>query len=377
VPRPADTAPAADRVLTANLNVFTAPELDPRVHAVRSWAWADGRPADAVRAALERDARGMLRGVEGGAEIAARYAGGKHVLQGGGRVGTLRALRWLAREVRAAERVLVGAVPPGGRDRPLWLALVAMALLARRPLVVYSETWLHPAGPRNAPRRLLDRGLAAVATTILVPGRVHVAHYERSGYAGKVRQVPAPYPAAAVPEHAIGGDGDGGGRPSGEPELLPELLFVGRVMPLKGLDRLLDLVDELDASGVRVRLVALLGDPGTQFRGGDDAYATRCLARLRARDRGRTEVHTAPVDVDPFYRRATLLVVPNRVQPRDRVPAESWGRVVPEALAAGLPVVSTDAVPSAVEHVVDGRSGTVVPWADDAALNAAVRRWLP
>jgi len=364
VPRPADTAPAADRVLTANLNVFTAPELDPRVHAVRSWAWADGRPADAVRAALERDARGMLRGVDGGAEIAARYAGGKHVLQGGGRIATLR---WLAREVRAARRVLVGAVPPGGRDRPLWLALVAMALLARRPLVVYSETWLHPTGPGNAPRRLLDRGLAAVATTILVPGRVHVAHYERLGHAGKVRQVPAPYPAAA-PE----GAGDDGA-PDGE----PELLFVGRVMPLKGLDRLLDLVDELDASGVRVRLVALLGDPGTQFRGDDGAYAARCLARLQARDPGRTEVHVGPVDVDPFYRRATLLVVPNRVRPRDRVPAESWGRVVPEALAAGLPVVSTDAVPSAVEHVVDGRSGTVVPWADDAAFAAAVRRWLP
>jgi len=352
----ADPASPGDRVLVANLNVFT--ELDPREHAVRSWAWADGPPDD-VLAALERDARRALRDVAGGEEIAARYVGGKRVLRGTG-----QALRWLLREVRAARRVLVGAVPPGGRDRLLWAVLVPAALLARRPLLVYSETWLAPAGPRHAPRRALDRALARAATTILVPGRVHAEHYARLGHAAKVRRIAAPYPAPARE------------RPPSPDDRPPELLFVGRPIPLKGLDRLLDLVGELDAAGERVRLVALLGDPGTQV-GGDAEYAAACRARLRARDPALTEVHETAVDVGPHYARATVLVVPNVLRIHDRVPGESWGRVVVEALAAGLPVVSTDAVPSAVEHVLEASQGTVVPWADAAALRAAVRGRLP
>jgi glycosyltransferase involved in cell wall biosynthesis len=264
--------------------------------------------------------------------------------------------------------VLVGAVPPGGRDRVLWLSALVAALLTGTPLLVYSETWRDPLGLAHAPRRALDRLLAAVATTILVPGRVHAEHYRRRGRGGKVHVIAAPYPPVPAPARRSPGT-----RGSGA----PELLFVGRTMPLKGLDRLLDLVDALDAEGTRVRLVALLGDPGSQFAGGDAAYAAGCLERLRARDPALTEVHTARVDVAPFYQRATLLVVPNRICPRDKVPGESWNRVVPEALAAGLPVVSTDAVPSAVEHVVGGVRGAVVPWADEAALRAAVRGWLP
>lgn len=341
--------PEAERVLAANLNVFTVPELDPRVHDVRSWAWSP-------LAELEADARAALRGVAYGDEIAARYVAGKRVLEGSGRVARVR---WLAGEVVRARRVLVGAAPPAGRDRSLWLLIVALARLTRTPLLVYSETWLDPLGVAHAPRRALDRVVAALATTILVPGRVHAAHYRRHGYGAKVRVIAAPYATPAVV-----------GRKPGP----PELLFVGRAMPLKGLDRLLDLVDALDAEGTRVRLVALLGDPGTQFAGADASYATACLARLHARDPALTEVHTTRVDPAPFYRRATLLVVPNRLCRQDRVPGESWNRVVPEALAAGLPVVSTDAVPSAVEHVA---GDALVPWADDAALRAAVRRRLP
>ncbi|MFA4929997.1 MAG: glycosyltransferase family 4 protein, partial [Patulibacter sp.] len=150
----------------------------------------------------------------------------------------------------------------------------------------------------------------------------------------------------------------------------------GRTMPLKGLDRLLDLVDRLDAEDRRVRLVALLHDPGNQFVGRDGDYASRCVTRLRARDPELTEIHVDRVDVGAFYAGASVLVVPNRILRYDKVPGESWGRIVPEALAAGLPVVSTDAVPSAVEYVVDGENGTVVPWDDEPALAAAVRRWL-
>jgi hypothetical protein len=351
------------RALVANLDIFMAAEFDPRSHDVRSWAWSDGEPAQAVLARLGRDAAAALATVPGGPEIADAYVGGKHVLPAHGRGVAIGALRWLAGELRRADRVLVG-MPPPGRDRLLWAALVGLTVLTRRPLFFYSETWLSPAGRDNALQRRLDRVLAALATTILVPGRLQQGHYERLGRGAKVRRIGSPYapvPGATVPR---------------TPPSTPELLFVGRTMPLKGLDRLLDLVDRLDAEGRRVRLVALLHDPGNQFVGRDAGYASRCEERLRARDPELTEVHVERVDVGAFYARASALVVPNRIIRHDKVPGESWGRIVPEALAAGLPVVSTDAVPSAVEYVVAGENGTVVPWEDESALAAAVRHWL-
>jgi glycosyltransferase involved in cell wall biosynthesis len=359
-PRPR-TGLATERALVANLNVFTAPGFDPRVDRVRSWAWSDG-PA---LADLEREAARGLRVFPDGDAIAAAYVAGKAMLDGGGRRPVARALPWLIREVRAARRVLVGAARPAGRDQLLWALLIVAACLTRTPLYVYSEAWLVPTGRRNAPPRALDRALAAVATTIFVPGRPQAAHYRRLGRGAKVHVIPAPYVRASVDGSARRRAGD-----------TPELLFVGRVMPLKGLDRLIDLVDRLDAEGRPVRLVALIADPGIQHRGGEPDYAERCLSRLRARDPKLTEIHATDVDVDAYLRRASLLVMPNRLIAGDRVPGESWGRVVPEALVAGLPVVSTDAVPSAVEHVAGGVNGAVVPWDDDAALAAAVREWL-
>ena len=47
---------------------------------------------------------------------------------------------------------------------------------------------------------------------------------------------------------------------------------------------------------------------------------------------------------------------------------DGWGMVVPEALAAGLPVVATDQVISAHEFVRDGINGFIVPANDPRAL---------
>ncbi|NUZ05561.1 glycosyltransferase family 4 protein [Piscinibacter koreensis] len=53
--------------------------------------------------------------------------------------------------------------------------------------------------------------------------------------------------------------------------------------------------------------------------------------------------------------------------------SETFGNVTLEALASGLPVVAFD-VAAAAEHVVDGRSGALVPAGDDAAFIEAVAR---
>jgi glycosyltransferase involved in cell wall biosynthesis/peptidoglycan/xylan/chitin deacetylase (PgdA/CDA1 family) len=47
---------------------------------------------------------------------------------------------------------------------------------------------------------------------------------------------------------------------------------------------------------------------------------------------------------------------------------DGWGMVVPEALASGLPVVSTDSVMSAHEFIRNGENGFIIPAGDSGAL---------
>jgi glycosyltransferase involved in cell wall biosynthesis len=76
-------------------------------------------------------------------------------------------------------------------------------------------------------------------------------------------------------------------------------------------------------------------------------------------------------ELDRAYATADLLVLASR--------AETYGMVVTEALARGLPVVATDVggVSEALGHGDDGtRPGVLVPPGDPAALGAALRAWL-
>ena len=70
------------------------------------------------------------------------------------------------------------------------------------------------------------------------------------------------------------------------------------------------------------------------------------------------------------YADADLLVVPSR--------AETYGMVVAEALAAGVPVVATSVggIPEALGRTPAGVPGLLVPPDDSAALAAALARWL-
>jgi glycosyltransferase involved in cell wall biosynthesis len=76
-------------------------------------------------------------------------------------------------------------------------------------------------------------------------------------------------------------------------------------------------------------------------------------------------------DLDRAYGSADLLVLASH--------AETYGMVVSEALARGVPVLATEVggVPEALGRADDGtRPGLLVPPGDPAALGAALRAWL-
>lgn len=136
------------------------------------------------------------------------------------------------------------------------------------------------------------------------------------------------------------------------------LLCVAAVVPRKGQDVLVAALDRCaDLAWSCVCVGALDRAPAyaAALRGGRVEFAgTRGGAAL-----------------DASYAAADLLVLPSR--------AETYGMVVTEALARGLPVLGTevDGVPEALGRAPDGtRPGALVAPDDPAALAAALRAWL-
>jgi glycosyltransferase involved in cell wall biosynthesis len=144
------------------------------------------------------------------------------------------------------------------------------------------------------------------------------------------------------------------------------LLCVAAVTFDKGHDILLDaLAATTDLSWHCVCVGSLDRDP---------AFVERL--RRRSLDGGLGDRVSFPgprtgADLDRSYAAADLILVTSR--------AETYGMVVTEALARGLPVIAAEVggLPDALGHGADGiRPGLLVPPDDPAALSAALRAWL-
>jgi 2-deoxystreptamine N-acetyl-D-glucosaminyltransferase/2-deoxystreptamine glucosyltransferase len=127
----------------------------------------------------------------------------------------------------------------------------------------------------------------------------------------------------------------------GEPADPPEVLFVGRLSPEKGI---LELVQA--AEGIPL-LVA-----------GDGPLRAQVPGAL-----GFVPHH----ELSPLYERVAVVAVPSH--------REGFGVVALEAMAHGRPVVAS-AVGGLLDIVVDGETGLLVPPGDVGALRGALERLL-
>ena len=267
---------------------------------------------------------------------------------------------WPDATARAAFASALAAVPDGGVV--LLDGLIASALpevvvpeagRLREVVLVHMPLGVGPPGPAVADARTKEgaalSSAAAVVTTstwtrvrllglyALRPSQVHVAE-------------PGVDSADLAPGTATGG----------------ELLCVAAVAAHKGHDVLFDALATITDLPWRCTCVGALDrDPGFVDR----------LVRQAQKDWIGDQIHfTGPrssTDVDAVYAGADVLVLASH--------AETYGMVVTEALACGLPIIATSVggLPEALGSAADGTlPGLLVPRGDSVALAAALRCWL-
>ena len=136
----------------------------------------------------------------------------------------------------------------------------------------------------------------------------------------------------------------------------PTLLFVGRLRYYKGLDTLLRAMIRLP-SDVRLRVV------------GTGPMLGRCeslAAQLDLVSRVEFAGEVSDADLPAQYHQASLFVLPANAR------SEAFGMVLTEAMASGLPCVTTEVGTGTSWVVQDGVTGAVVPPDDPQALADAL-----
>lgn len=138
------------------------------------------------------------------------------------------------------------------------------------------------------------------------------------------------------------------------------ICFVGKFVRRKRVDLLLSAFRRLktDADGADVGLV-LAGD-------GPERGRLQAMVREQAIPNVHFVGFQQPHDLPRVYAVSDLFVLPSVY--------ETWGVVVNEAMACGLPVVVTNQVGAAGDIVKDGKNGYIVPVDDVDALYNAIKR---
>lgn len=253
-------------------------------------------------------------------------------------------------QLQAAREVAGGrfrAVIAGLGGRVALPATYAAARRAGIPFVLWASLWEHPRTPAHLVSRLPMELIYKRADAVATYGP-HVTRYvQQHRNAGNVFEAPQ-----AVDARVFGRTVSDEERTAARQGASFLALFVGRLVPEKGIDTLLHAWEE---AAVADGVLALAGDgqisvPPTQ--------GVRPLGRV-PRD-----------ELPPLYAAADVLVLPSIATATFREP---WGLVVNEAMHQGTPVIASDAVGAAAGGLVaDGRTGLVVPAGDVKALAARI-----
>jgi glycosyltransferase involved in cell wall biosynthesis len=199
-------------------------------------------------------------------------------------------------------------------------------------------------------KRLIQHRLAApIGHAAAIVG---IGHRAEQDYAERFPNVPhfsIPYHCDLAPFVEIRRDGG-----SDSPTIF---LFCGQMIRRKGVDLLAHAFDRLVSEGFDARLL-LVGRKAEL----EEFIAAACPT---TRDKIYYEGFQAPDELAPYFARADAFVLPSRY--------DGWGVVVNQALAAGLPIITSDAVGAGLDLVEDGKNGLRHKSNDADALYEAMR----
>jgi len=183
-------------------------------------------------------------------------------------------------------------------------------------------------------KELIQRGLAEPISR--ASGIVGIGREAENDYRRRFPNIPhfsIPYHCDLSGFFAIG--------PRPETGLPITFLFCGQMIRRKGVDLLLLAFDRLIASGFDARLLLV----------GREAELPKFLAKVRpaTRLRIRYDGFQAPERLPEYFGMADVFVLPSRY--------DGWGVVINQALAAGLPIITSDAVGAGFDLVENGING--------------------
>jgi phosphatidylinositol alpha-mannosyltransferase len=252
---------------------------------------------------------------------------------------------WSRRAVRHALATfgpdVVHAHQPMAPSTALWATLEA-----RAPVVGTFHSGAGRARLYDLAAPVLRRAAARLAVRIAVSERA--AAFERERIGGGFEVIPNGVEVARWADATPADLGPG-----------RKLLFVGRLDARKGFPVAVAAFERLTAGRDDLRLVVVGDGPE---RAAADALPTMLRARV-------TMLGAVPnVELPPIHAACDVYLGPS-------TGGESFGIVLIEAMAAGLPVVASD-TPGYDEVVTDGLDGSLVPPSDPGALAAAAARVL-
>ena len=229
------------------------------------------------------------------------------------------------------------------------VASLAACLWGPRPLVGTFHSWAEHAAVYRGARPLVRRAAGRLDVRIAVSAAAIEHHARVLGLpAGTFREVPNGVEVARfadaqpLPEFTRTGQ--------------PTVLFVGRLERRKGVEELVPAFVQVKARRPTLRLIVV----------GEGPERDRCQALLPARLRA-DAVFVGRVgsdDLPRFYASADVFAAP-------AVGGESFGIVLLEAMASGVPVVASS-IPGYRSVLRDGVHGRLVPPGDARALADAL-----
>ena len=238
---------------------------------------------------------------------------------------------------------------------PLVGTLLAIHRPARRLVVwhhsdIVRPTWANPTYGR------LQRALYRRADCVIVAAPPLAEHSAAVRGSRRIEVIPYGIASDGLATTTLDPAGEVGRALARLPE--PRVLYVGRLVYYKGLDVLLEALARTGGG------LAIVGE------GPLDAALRRQIAALGLGDRVAMLGGCTDDEVRGLYQSCDVFVLPSTAR------TEAFGLVQVEAMACGLPVVSTD-LPTGVPWVnAHGVTGLVAPPGDAGALADALRRLL-